>query len=182
MRKLLTILALLQAMALPATAATLEGDSVTIHLFAEFSWGTYTRTVGPGEDGDISSLSYDLNAGPDGDLFTLRSKGAYCGLNCSTPPTPVVWTLLGLDFVGGQPLTDFEIVQGFSDATVSFTDSSVTITYTDDSLSPGIFFQGRFVTEPLSAVPLPASFPLVLAGLGGLGLLRRKQRRSQLSS
>ncbi|SFA90434.1 VPLPA-CTERM protein sorting domain-containing protein [Poseidonocella pacifica] len=174
MRKLLAALVAAQALALPVAAATLDGDSVNLGLFASFSWGDYTPTAGAGEDGNISSQFYDLNAGPDGDLFTIRSERSLCGINCLGDT--VVWTLADLDFVGGLPLTDFVIVQNYSDASVSFTDDSVTISYTDAFIPTGIYFQGRFVTTPLPDVPLPASLPLALVGLAGLGIFRKKQR------
>ncbi|SNR78137.1 VPLPA-CTERM sorting domain-containing protein [Puniceibacterium sediminis] len=174
MWKLLAAFVASQALALPAAAATLAGDTVNVSLFASFSWGSYTRTVGPGEDGSVSSQYFDFNAGPDGDLFTIRSGGFYCGLNCGGDT--VVWTLTDLDFVDGLPLTDFVIVQSFSDATASFTDDSVTISYTDTFLPAEVYFQGRFVTIPPSAVPLPASLPLALAGLAGFGMFRKKRR------
>ena len=41
--------------------------------------------------------------------------------------------------------------------------------------SDGSFLSGTTVDEPIGAVPLPAGLPLLLAGLGALGLARRRR-------
>lgn len=67
-----------------------------------------------------------------------------------------------LDFIGFTSVTAFDRVEVRE--TVGTNDNE---------------FFGNFVTStsPVSAVPLPAGLPLVLAGVGMLGLARRAQRR-----
>jgi hypothetical protein len=70
--------------------------------------------------------------------------------------------------------------------TIAFTDDSVTVTYdmsgmgmlTDLTITPGgeSVFQLVLADDAMSVVPLPASLSLLVAGLGGLALVRGRRR------
>lgn len=166
--------ALVLGMAGAASASTLAGDTVSVNLTADSDFGTQSVVVGGGEEANYFGNQFlDFNAGPGGDLFTIRSTSTFSSID-GVGGAPVVWTLTDLDFSDGKPLTGFEIVQNFSNASAVVTADSVTISYEDIAIPSGVYFTGRFVTDGVQRVPVPAALPLLAGALGGLALLRRR--------
>ncbi|WP_162798596.1 VPLPA-CTERM sorting domain-containing protein [Sulfitobacter sp. SK012] len=65
-------------------------------------------------------------------------------------------------FLAGMNELSFSVTNGFQVQTTA-------------NAGPGAFRAGVEVTAELTPVPLPAALPLLLAGLGGLGMMRRKK-------
>jgi hypothetical protein len=154
-----------------ASASTLTGDEVTITTTP--SVFTMPLTVGAGTDLSVGSGSgtflFDLNRGPDGNRFTLTSVGSstFSGSNS--------FTFSDLDFTDGSLLTGFNLLatslSGFSFSTTA---DSITFSYSNAFAADGVVIDGTFVTS--AAVPLPGTLPLVLLGLGALGIGGRARR------
>lgn len=155
-----------------ASAATLSGDTVGI----EFVSGGYNNPsvmVGAGIDETLFAFEFDLDAGANGDEFIFNDNAGFI------PPGSSL-VLYDLDFSGGETLVGFELLYtSLDNLAYTFTDSSITFTYATSGIGPniGAAIYGTFITAP-SAVPLPASLPLLIAGIGGLAAMRRKRRAS----
>jgi hypothetical protein len=171
--KALALSALLSTLAaVPATAVTLAGDTVTLSYDGVFSEST-TVLVGAGEDGNFfGNQFFDLDSGPGGDVFTIRSSGNFCGIwSCSGP---ISLTLSDLDF--GVPLTSVGFLTNLVGATVSsLTATSVTFSWSEVDLSVGEYLSVQFNSSP-APVPVPATLPLMLLALGGLGMAARRRQ------
>jgi hypothetical protein len=152
-----------------ASAATLDGDQASITFVPE-SLVLGPFTVGAGVDFTLGVFTFDLNAGSAGDGFDFLDNGGFFGQNTSI-------VLSSLNFSGGELLNGFELLStSLQNLTWTFTDDSLTFLFSDPGWGPanGPAISGRFLTA--AAVPVPASLPLLLAGLGGLALLRRKSK------
>ena len=156
-------------------ASTLAGQTVTVDLSTDLgSYGAQDVVVGAGDDGNyFNDTFFDLNAGVDGDIFTLSSSADFCGIDLCDPSNIVTWTLTGLDF--GTPITGFEMLSSIGGATATFTATSVTISYADVGIPVGLYLEGRFITDP-SPVPLPAGLSLIATGIGALVALRKRRK------
>jgi PEP-CTERM motif len=163
-----------------AHASTLTGDTVAINLKGGFlPYGTQNVVVGAGPDGAFvnGTQSFDLNAGTNGDLFTVSSNAAYTAL---TGTGRVVWTLTDLNFSDGSPLIGFNIIESLDPVTInSLTPTSVTFSYADTAIPAGTYFEAQFVTQ-VAAVPEPSTWAMMILGFLGVGFMayRRKQSGS----
>lgn len=153
-----------------ASAATLTGDQVAITFQPENL--VILAFVGTGVDKTFGLFEFDFNAGAAGDEFVFNDNNGSFGSNTSI-------VLSGLDFPGSSILTGFELLSTrLENLAFTFTDTSLTFTFVDiaANVPDGPAIRGRFLTEPVAAVPLPASLPLMLAGLGAVAILRRRKK------
>ena len=73
----------------------------------------------------------------------------------------------------------FQTLTAFTDAGATLVDGVNTLTFhATNEGGPGAFRASVTVTADVAPVPLPASLPLLAAGLGGLGLLAKRRKRS----
>jgi len=157
-------------------AAPLTGDTVTLTLDQSplvpnlVPFGTFE--AGSGIDLTLGVFEFDVDAGAGGDGFVWTS-GANGFVSAGSA---VSLTLSGLDFSGGEVLTGFDLgVSTLTDLSVSTTASSVTFSWTNDSrVGPDTVLSGTYETS--AVIPIPASLPLLLGGLAGLGLVARRGR------
>jgi hypothetical protein len=104
-----------------------------------------------------------------GDLFSFNS------LDLESEPTPSGWELRGsrggvlvFDLADSRPGGSFNTILSPSSLLID------TLTF-DVSAGPGSFNVDNINVELAAAVPEPASFVLLLAGISGLGLARRRR-------
>jgi hypothetical protein len=165
----------LVAMAAPAVAGPLDGQTVNVNLTVNgLDYGTQSVLVGAGDEGNYFGDTYfDLNGGANGDEFVYTSTGDFCGINCQGGD--VVWTLSNI-----QGLTGFLVLQqDVGPVTInSLTSSSVSFSYADNSIHQGVNVVGRFQT---GSVPEPASWALMLGGFGMVGGAMRSRRKAAVT-
>lgn len=105
-------------------------------------------------DFDVDSVMFDYGFGNFGDSATIS---IFDGLNA------LIGNLF-LDFTAGVAFAD-----------LSSFGTLRSILFDNTAATGAGYAYGNFNYEAVAAVPLPASFPLLLAGLGGIALLRRRK-------
>jgi len=152
------------AVAAGATAVAAAGDSLFIGDFVENTIcslggggcnGIFTLTF----DADVSSMSFHYGTGDAGDTATLSI------------------------FDSLMALVDTVVLVSASDAdgeianyVLSGIGNFRSIVFDNSAAEGAGYAYGNIEYDSAAVVPLPATLPLLLAGMAGLGLLRRKRQ------
>lgn len=116
--------------------------------------GTATLASTSGEDTTLAVFNFVAGSFADGDSFTL--------------------TGVDPDFVIGSPSVPISGLLGVSVSAVYSNATSFFGTFVDNPDEGA----GLILVGDMSKVPVPAALPLMLAGIGMLGMARRKQRKA----
>lgn len=166
------------ALALPAHAAGLNGDTVGTRHFGDWGdTGVNSDVVGTGEEGNFDGhLFYDY-----GDLsFSIRSDDAYCGIFACSGAVALELTSLDLDGgIGG--ITGVTITTSLTGLSVMYTTDSITFSWAEQTLPVGMYIGATINGGPINPVPEPETYAMLLAGLGLLGVVARR-RKSQAAA
>lgn len=156
-----------------AQASVLTGDSVLLQADPGVVPPT-AAIVGAGDDFVFLNFRFDLNGGPDENLFSWISTPDAGDLAGSTSIV-----LSDLDFAGGASLIGFEPFETLlSDLVITTTADSISFAYTSSGLvGPGTILRGLFLTE--STVPVPGTALLMLSGLALVPLYSSRKRKAQ---
>lgn len=188
MRKYLAKLVAASAIAVAAThgasAATLQGDTITVeYLFPNLGtvFGSDTIVAGAGVEIDCPGASgacnvliepYSLDFGVN--TISFQQSGT---TNSYATGSFNGWSFTGIDFgsgIAGVSLASSGI-PGLGSGDVSFTADSILI---DFSNTTGGVSDPNSWTLTLAAVPLPAAGWMLLAGIGGIAGLKRRKKRT----
>lgn len=155
--------------------ATLIGDEIQMTRFTPqgIDFGPVTAVVGDGPEFQISSsIFYDVSASRIDFILTetANPNGLFFG------ELDIVFS--DLDWIG-QPGEIVDIVLTTNpalSATASFTADSVTLEVTGGQVQASTFASIELITRHVD-VPEPGSLALFTAGIGFLGLARRRMSR-----
>lgn len=156
------------AAAAPASAASLIGQTVTTQLIVDGNnYGTVNSLVGNGPEGNFfGNQIFDYGA----DSFSIRSTSTYGSLVAGSAAQ---FVLTGLNF--GTPITGVSFSTLLTGVTSSFTSNSVTFSFADQRLPAATYINATFQT---AAVPEPATWALMILGMGAVGFAMRRRNNS----
>lgn len=163
--------ALLGPMQALAASVTLSSGLVSPTVEAAYNGLTGTVTVVEGVDLVNGAGSFDIDHGPEGDLFIWTAPGPIIF------DAPQVLTFTGLEFADGEVLVGFlPLINNVPGLSWTFTETSLTLMWGPTSISPvsGKVVSFRYLTAP-AVIPLPAGGVLLLTGLAALGVSRRRR-------
>jgi hypothetical protein len=155
-----------------AAQASLIGDSVRAEYVGSASSSFTTpdpMIVGAGVEGNFFGNQF-LDFGAT--TFEISSSSGFCGIFACSGAISLELTSLDL----GLPITGVSFTSSLSGVSASFTDTSVTFSWNEQSLPTGVYLRAEFLTGPRE-VPAPAALGLFALGLGGL-LVSAKKRRA----
>ncbi|MGF1502640.1 MAG: VPLPA-CTERM sorting domain-containing protein [Paracoccaceae bacterium] len=181
MNKLVSCAVVVAALSSAAGAASITRADFEVSAGGTIVGGVEQITVGAGPELVIpgvlnSSFSFDLT--PTGLLTLTIDLGGNDIVGAQTN-----WTVENVVFDTPATITGFSFVSGdqANVAGSSFSDTGFVVNV-EDFATNGVplrtfTFQATITdAEPTTAIPLPASLPLLLAGLGGLAVMRRLAR------
>ena len=165
------------ALSAPALAAPLTGAEFTAsQANNHFTFDPESFVVGPGIDitaeefsNDIFSFDFDEDGVLAVSLSTEYDESSYHGA------APLVFT----DVTGSiAPITGFSLLTseyaGITQDDLGFSDNQLTFDFNDVPFSSGDIFTAQISVAEPNVIPLPATLPLLGAGLGLLALRRRR--------
>ncbi|MEP3225410.1 MAG: PEPxxWA-CTERM sorting domain-containing protein [Parasphingorhabdus sp.] len=158
----------LASVSMPAAAATLIGDTVTIELGKNGgSFGVQNVVVGAGEEGQyFGNQFFDFGA----NSFAFRSTGTFTSYS-GGPGGSIILALSSLDL--GTPITSVDFTTSLTGVSTAFTSDSVSFFFTDQALPAETYLTATFNT---AAVPEPATWAMMLIGFGLIGGAIRRRK------
>ena len=156
--------------ALPASAASLNGKTISLNISESNngSFGTHTVVAGSGNEGNFFNNQF-FQVGSN--TFTIRSVNPYCGYVCAGGQ--VTFDLTGLDF--GTPITGITFDTSLTGVMSSFTADTATFSFADQSLPAATYLSATFLTGGTGGVPEPANWALMIGGFGVVGGVMRRR-------
>lgn len=160
-----------------ALAATLTGGQLT----ANDPSGAFIFDPNPFSVGQVTTarvtdaFAWEFSLSEDG-LFTATNVGLTINIPQGQPAFTFTDTTGSLpDFIGFT-LISVTGVSDFTQDNLGFTADSLSFLLSRPSSIETRWEEGAQVTARVEVIPLPATLPLVLAALGGLGLLAQWRR------
>ncbi|TCS63750.1 putative secreted protein [Primorskyibacter sedentarius] len=175
-----------------ASAATLDGMSIDV---SSPHGSCFSVSVGAGNECEI----YDNEAGDDnGVLVDVTSNGILFSFVDYEANPSKYWDFAPFQFdivvsgLQGFTMTSYSYTEfGFSETSllsaVQTAAGEITVDFDDKYFDGGcqngylcatLEVFGTVEDQPMSPVPLPAALPMLLAGLGGFGVIRRLRRKA----
>lgn len=150
--------------------AGLMGDTVGVRYLGASDTGVNSVVVSGAEEGNFFFNQYfDFNDSG----FSIRSTGDYCGIwACGGQPISLLLT--SLDFPGAA-ITGVSLSTSLTGVNVSFTNDSVSFTWSEQSVPAETYLTARFLTGQQNNVPEPATLALLGLGLAAGAMARRKK-------
>lgn len=163
-----------------ASAATLDGDSVGCDIVATVPWtcSSPTAVVGAGAEFTLDLFGnprFDVDIGSSSIRLDKTVVGLFTGAG-------EVVTFSDLDFSPSSVIVGIAnfvttASGGIAESDVTFGDDWVRFDFNNSSWQVGQYVSFDLITREVAPVPLPAGLPLLLAGVGALGIVRRRARR-----
>ncbi|MFL4469042.1 VPLPA-CTERM sorting domain-containing protein [Tateyamaria armeniaca] len=167
------------------TAFTETADGVTFTFSNPISRGTNQFSLGSTGvavgGGGVSAFSFDFSVDQDVTLSSYSGYNRGAGLVDPSLSLSLGATVIdsGVAFSGTGSNASAAMVEMFSGGAMPLLTAGVTYSVSVNNPSAttlGFLTAIEFETVAAPPVPLPAGLPLLLAGLGGFAVMRRRQR------